>query len=58
MRGKLSFDYDKDGYLIGMSFADMVNRTHRLSNGKNVTYKGYLDDSKTLSIVAIGDNKT
>jgi len=41
-----------------MSFKDLVNRTHRLSTGKNVTYKGYLDDSKTLSIVAIGDNKT
>ena len=58
MRGKLSFDYSEDGHLIGMSFIDLINKTHRLQNGKNVTYKGQLDDSKTLSIVAIGDNKT
>ena len=58
VRGKLSFDYSEDGHLIGMSFIDLINKTHRLQNGKNVTYKGQLDDSKTLSIVAIGDNKT
>lgn len=58
IKGRLSFDFDKEGHLIGMSFIDLYNSTHILSNGKHVTYDGYLDHSKTLKIVAIGNNKT
>lgn len=41
-----------------MTFSNLVNRTHTLSNGKNVTYSGYLDDTKPFNAVAIGSNKT
>ena len=58
IKGQLSFDYSKDGKLIGMSFVNLVNYSHRMSNGKYVTYAGALDDERTLNCVAIGSNKT
>ena len=54
----MSLDFDEDGSIIGASFANLRNKTHRLSNGKHVTYDCYLDDSKTFRVVAIGNNKT
>lgn len=54
----MSFDFDDDGNIIGASFANLRNKTHRMSNGKHVTYDGYLDDTKTFRVVAIGNNKT
>jgi len=58
IKGYMSFDFDKDGNIIGASFMNLYNKTHRLSNGKYVTYNGYLDDSKIFKVVAIGNNKT
>lgn len=42
---------------MNISFADLVNITHKLSNGKHVTYNGFLDTSKTLVVAAMGNNK-
>lgn len=44
--------------MSNISFQDIVNYTHKLSNGKNVTYDAYVDDEKPLRVVAIGNNKT
>lgn len=37
---------------------NLFNKTHRLSNGKHVTYDGYLDESKPFRVSAIGNNRT
>ena len=54
----MSFDFDKNGNIIGASFINLCNKTHKLSNGKYVTYDAFLDDSKTFKVAAIGNNKT
>ena len=58
IKGRLFLDYDKDGKLIGMSFSELYNATHIMSNGKHVTYTGCLDNNKTFNVVAIGNNRT
>ena len=58
IKGTVSLDFDSDGNIIGASFANLRNITHVLSNGKNVTYTGNLDTSKSFIVVAIGNNKT
>ena len=56
--GVLALEYDKFGTLVNLSFANMVNKKHKLSNGRYVTYDAILDDEKPFKVVAIGDNKS
>ena len=58
IRGQMSFDFDQEGNITGVSFTNLCNKTHRLANGKHVTYCGFLDDTKTFTAVTIGNNKT
>ena len=58
IEGTMKLCYDKDGNLIDLQFGQLMNTTHILSNGKNVTYKCYRDESKIMKFVAIGNNKT
>ena len=44
--------------LVGMSFVNLVNKKHKLSNGRYVTYDTILDDEKPFKVAAIGSNKT
>lgn len=36
----------------------MINHTHKLLNGKYVSYDAFLDNEKPMRVVAIGNNKT
>ena len=51
--------FDKDGVLVNFRFNNLVNKTHKLSNGNNVTYKALVDyDARFPRFNAIGNNKT
>lgn len=41
--GKMAFGFSQDGKIVDVQFHDLINKTHRLSNGSHVTYKGFLD---------------
>lgn len=56
--GKMVWDYDTDGNLVEVYFTNMVNKTHRMSNGKNVVYDAQLDDTVFPRFNVIGNNKT
>lgn len=56
--GKMKMCYDKNGNLVDVKFVSLVNKTHKLSNGKNVTYTTFLDDVMFPRFNAIGSNKT
>jgi len=52
-------EYGQDGNLAYVRFRDMYNRTHRTSDGRNVTYPdSRLDDRVYPRFNAIGDNRT
>ena len=52
-------DFDANGEICNVEFKDMVNKTHKMSNGKNVTYDAILDeDGYFPRFCAIGSNKT
>lgn len=51
--------FSKDGWLCDVKFSSFVNKTHRLSNGKNVTYDVELaPNGFGPCFNAIGNNKT
>lgn len=51
--------YSENGDLCDVTFTNFVNKTHKLSSGKNVTYTTTLDyDSKWPRFNLIGNNKT
>ncbi len=48
-----------DGNIAAYKLEDFVNKTHKLSNGKNVTYRAEMDyDACYPKFNAIGSNKT
>ena len=52
-------EFDINGKLCNVEFKDMINKTHKLSNGQNVTYKAILDENGYFPrFCAIGSNKT
>ncbi len=54
---KLGFNAEHD--LVDVSFSNMTNKTHKLSNGKNVTYDVAVDYNKHVTrFNVIGDNRT
>ena len=55
--GKMQLRFDKDGKLVDVKFIDLVNQTHKMSNGKNVVYKTELDIVYP-KFNCIGSNKT
>lgn len=56
--GQMQLCYDADGSLVDVQFYNLVNKTHKLSNGKNVTYKTVLDSVVYPRFTAIGNNKS
>lgn len=56
--GIMQLCYQSDGRLVDVRFKDLVNKTHKLSNGKNVTYQTMLDSIMFPRFNAIGSNKT
>lgn len=51
--------FSSSGELVDVAFNDMVNKSHKLSNGSNVTYDAKLDyNSYFPRFNAIGNNKT
>ena len=56
--GNMQICYDKNGNLVDVKFCNLINKTHKLSNGKNVTYTTYLDNVMFPRFNAIGSNKT
>lgn len=51
--------FSASGQLVDFKFDSFVNKTHKLSNGKNVTYRVELDsDACWPKFNAIGSNKT
>ena len=51
--------FGKDGKVACYSFEDFVNKTHKLSSGKNVTYRVELNEDMCYpKFNAIGSNKT
>ena len=49
--------FNEEGILTNVSFSDMVNKAHKLSNGNNVAYDAVVDYSKHVTrFNAIGDN--
>ena len=51
--------YNVYGQLIDVKFTNMVNKTHKMSNGNNVAYNAILDTNATWPrFNAIGSNKT
>ena len=59
VQGEMLMQYNVYGQLIDVKFTNMVNRTHKMANGKNVTYNAFLDyDKQWPKFNAIGSNKT
>lgn len=59
VKGKMLMLYNKSGDLVDVQFTNMVNKTHKLSNGKYVTYdRTFLDTTIWPRFNAIGNNKT
>lgn len=59
IKGEMLMHYNMFGQLIDVTFTNMVNKTHKLSNGKHVTYDAMLDIDKVYPrFNAIGNNKT
>ena len=59
IKGEMLLMYGKDAKLVDVQFTNMVNKTHKLSNGKNVTYdRTYIDTYVWPRFNAIGSNKT
>lgn len=57
--GKLFLGFSFNGELVDYKFSSFINNTHKLSNGKNVTYRVELDkDACWPRFNAIGSNKT
>lgn len=50
--------YDKTGQLVDVQFKNLVNKKHKLSNGKYVTYTTKLDSAVYPRFNCIGSNKT
>lgn len=58
IKGEMVVDYDSDGNIKEIQFRNVFNRTHKTSNGKNVTYDAKIDgDAFYPRFNAIGDNK-
>lgn len=59
VQGIMNLHYAEDGSLVDVTFDNMVNLTHRMSNGQFVTYPNTeLDDRVFPKFNAVGDNKT
>lgn len=56
--GKMQLMYTKDGRLADVRFMQFVNKTHKMSNGKNVIYNTDLAENFYPRFNAIGSNKT
>lgn len=57
--GEMWMQYDSDGTLVNVLFTNMVNKTHRLLNGKLLTYPTtQLDELVYPRFNAIGSNRT
>lgn len=57
--GYVKLGFSSAGDLVDVSFSNMTNKSHKLSNGKNVTYDAVIDYSKHVTkFNVIGDNKT
>jgi len=52
------WEYDESGNLSNVLFTNFVNKTHKMSNGKNVTYQAYLGDEPYPRFLLLGSNKT
>ena len=50
--------YSKDGTLVDVRFKNLVNKKHKLSNGKYVTYTTELSEMVFPRFNCIGSNKT
>ena len=59
VKGEMLMQYNVYGQLIDVKFTNMVNKTHKMSNGNNVAYNAILDTNATWPrFNAIGSNKT
>lgn len=59
IKGEMLMMYGKDAKLVDVQFTNMVNKTHKLSNGKYVSYgRTTLDTIIWPRFNAIGSNKT
>lgn len=59
VQGEMLMQYNVYGQLIDVKFTNMVNKTHKMSNGQNVCYDAVLDyDKQWPRFNAIGSNKT
>ena len=59
VQGQMLMQYDCRGELLDVKFTNMVNKTHKLSNGKRLTYpRVQLGDAVLPRFNAIGSNKT
>ena len=56
--GTMQLCYNAAGDLVDVKFKNAVNRTHKLSNGSNVTYDINLDSVVYPRFNVIGSNKT
>ena len=57
--GEMWMQYDSNGNLVNVLFTNMVNKTHRLSNGKLLTYPTtQLNEMVYPRFNAIGSNRT
>ena len=56
--GTMQLYYDKSGQLVDVQFKNLVNKKHKLSNGKYVTYTTKLDSTVYPRFNCIGSNKT
>ena len=55
---KLKLGFSADGTLVDAKIKSMVNKTHKLSSGKNVTYDAVIGGAYEPRFNAIGNNKT
>lgn len=59
VNGEMLIDFDKYGSITNVTFRNMVNKTHKMSNGKYVTYDAYIDsDIIYPRFNVIGNNNT
>ena len=59
VKGEMTWEYGADGRISDVRFSGFVNRTHVMSNGRNVTYDVDIDRLvSTPRFNLIGSNKT
>lgn len=56
--GTMQLCYASDGQLIDVKFNNLINKSHKLSNGKHITYSTKLDSIVYPRFNLIGSNKT